>query len=99
MNFFVDDPQAGWQYLWRGNNNLWNGFQGKKPEISIDNLPVNAEIYWVDIEKDDGSGNDISDLIVKGNLQPPKDPGSYCLIIKTGGFLYTTFVVVEHRTK
>lgn len=99
MNFFVDDPQAGWQYLWRGHNNLWNQCSGKNLEISVNNLPENAQIYWVDIEKDDGSGNNISGLLVKGSLQPPKDPGSYCLIIRTGNLLYTMFVVVEQQTK
>lgn len=87
---------AGIQYVWRSHNNLVNQCYAATSEtIMIDNLPPGAQIYWVDIERDDGTDEGVAELLVKGDLQTPDKPGAYCLIVKADGYFHTLFVVVE----
>ena len=67
MNAFVDDGEAGIRYVWCSHNNLANQC-GMEPseKLDIENLPPDAEVFWVDIEKDDGTDGNIADLLVKG---------------------------------
>jgi hypothetical protein len=95
MHAFTDDGSAGIQYVWRSHNNLNNGCAVKSTQkIEIDNLPPDAEVYWVDIERDDGTDENIADLLVRGDLQTPDKPGVYCLIVKADGMIHTLFVEV-----
>ena len=96
MNAFAEDSDAGIRYVWRGHNNLWNEMQTAPTEsLTIDNLPADAQIFWVNIEEDDGKDISDEDLLVKGDLQTPTVPGSYCLLVKADGLVYTRFVVVK----
>lgn len=96
MNVFAEDSSAGIQYVWRGHNNLWNEMEtGPAESLAIDNLPDDAEVYWVNIEEDDGGSLGGKELLVKGDLQTPKTPGAYCLLVKAEGLIYTRFVVIK----
>ena len=95
MHVFADNG-AGIHYVWRSHNNLVNECGAKTSEkIDIMNLPPDAQIYWADIERDDGTDEGVADLLVKGDLQAPDKPGAYCLIVKADGYIHTLFVVVE----
>ena len=98
MNVFADNGGAGIHYVWHSHNNLANQCRMELSEkLDIVNLPPDAQAYWVDIEKDDGTDENIADLLVKGELKAPDKPGAYCLIVKADGFIHTLFVVVEKQ--
>lgn len=96
MHAFADDGGAGIQYVWRSHNNLVNqGFAVPAQEIFIKNLPSDAQIYWVDIERDDGKDESIGELMERGGLLTPDEAGVYCLLVKANGFIHTLFINVE----
>lgn len=91
------------EYIWRSNNNVeYSKLKEIKSisEITIEGLDDKDEMFWIDLDKDDGSEKMCFD-----NLRldtPTKKPGNYCLIIKHNGnsdldnqdIYYSLFVII-----
>jgi len=95
LHVFIDDGREGIQYVWRSHNNLVNQCEANPSQnIKIDNLPPDASIYWVNIEDDTGTDENINKILKEGSLQTPDKPGAYCLIIKSDKLIHTLFIEV-----